>query len=910
MLARSAKTCASAITDYCECSICRNSVRNFRIGQHPYHSQRTVQTAFDSTTTTPRALSFQEELFRAVDNWLLDASLFGRLRVTKRPVPSCRRFVAATRTLRSAGAIIGEQQPLLVRLSRNLPATSLDHTMTEEGVFFHRLRTWRHNPCLMRPVAAVVLLTMCLVGGVGILLAFPGVVLGILVAPVAARMVYAVEFLYPTGLGRWAHFFIIRLAQKARSPKTDDKNGGFHSRAMETRVEVVPERVYIHPLPQLLDNLGYLVLCVPPRTVTTSLGRVSVSNEQIVAFVVDCGDAVAVVRQLEIISDIHYNKQPIQVQSIVSTHKHWDHTGGNKDLAQHAVVGEHLNLIIGGAVEGVPGCNFPVADGEFLPLPRHGLNDMQDLVSVEAVATPAHTRGSMTYLLRTREGSNAGVYMFTGDTMFSAGSGVPFEADVDKHQEETATKHGYSAIKASAAGYAVERCFAELLARCGYNGDRSNSLSSDKVMLFSGHEYTAELLIRQLSQSVGDSCNWKLFSPDYFFETVSQLYVAMHRRSLPHSSGKLLCVPSSLQRELYINPQFRSLRKRGEILSGAIRHWNDHFAMVKIAEDYGLFENPHSNGTANARSKDGPPLSSTTRQWNLAAQNINRQVFTTVYADDFNDVIERLESGRISAAQASHVLKRMKTKLGTPSVNRRPIPNTLPSNRSVFKGLVGFVLLGSRPAALTLADARVLKLPPPTRATNNRIRISKIRLITVLTWLGLIEDNQEGRRLHAMIAQIWREALEFQGSVLGDLKLTVEDSSYNTVDVEGTSADDEVELGALKWVVYGLPWYGPKGNWCRPCAQPAIHYDPLHPVGRSNLPQHAGEMIRHDVFSCYLCRNATGCPLTDGSYSNTQTGESMRVHPSMNTINSTTCDEEGEAACIEVEMAASILKEA
>jgi hypothetical protein len=30
----------------------------------------------------------------------------------------------------------------------------------------------------------------------------------------------------------------------------------------------------------------------------------------------------------------------------------------------------------------------------------------------------------------------------------------------------------------------------------------------------------------------------------------------------------------------------------------------------------------------------------------------------------------------------------------------------------------------------------------------------------------------------------------------------------------------------------------------------------------------------------------------------------------MNTINSTTCDEEGEAACIEVEMAASILKEA
>ena len=319
---------------------------------------------------------------------------------------------------------------------------------------------------------------------------------------------------------------------------------------------------FIHPLPQLLDNLGYLVVCLPPpptqlRTTATSSNsndnhhqhqnnKVSIETQQennapIVAFVVDCGDATVVQEQIEMIIETHYKEychnqnqnsvlDNIQIHMILSTHKHHDHTAGNTPFKK-LEIGKHLKVIVGGAVEKVPGCNYPVADGELLPLPKDGCNDMNDVVEVEAIAAPAHTRGSIVYALRPKQHSHnreqeqheieelevdeyessdlpAPCFVFTGDTMFSGGGGVPFEAgshpDIENGQYGN-NVHGH--VRAGVGLHAVERCFAEILVRSmlpsmqtttnSYNYWHLNdylALMNDRFLVFPGHEYTNRIV--------------------------------------------------------------------------------------------------------------------------------------------------------------------------------------------------------------------------------------------------------------------------------------------------------------------------------------------------------------------------------------------------------------------------------
>jgi hypothetical protein len=192
------------------------------------------------------------------------------------------------------------------------------------------LRELRHNPCLMSPVTYGMLFVICLVWIITTLLKLPGLILGYFMAPLMHRFPFVIEFLYPTGLGRWVHFFIIRTVGRAtKKHKNGDMNRGYHSRALEQRVEVVKSRVFVHALPQLMDNLGYLVVCCPLKKIKKAtivshsngpLERISVSSEEarrIVAFVVDCGDADAVAAQVKLISERHYGGERIEIQSIL-----------------------------------------------------------------------------------------------------------------------------------------------------------------------------------------------------------------------------------------------------------------------------------------------------------------------------------------------------------------------------------------------------------------------------------------------------------------------------------------------------------------------------------------------------------------------------------------------------------------
>lgn len=769
-----------------------------------------------------------------------------------------------------------------------------------------RAREWRHNPCLMRPATALMLILFAVVWIVIFVLKFPSLVLGLFLSPILRRFHWVIEFWYPTAIGKWLHLTGVRLVNRSRSGTNQDDhadvNQGFHSRATETRVEIVRHRVYVHPLPQLLDNLGYLVVCVPstshqksninknqPRTTTTKAhvpvtkpaGQdvvtvdplANAQETKIVAFLVDCGDADAVVKYLKLIRKKFYGNKEIHVQAVLSTHKHHDHTAGNKAILEHAEWKKNpVKLIFGGAVEDVPYCNYPLANGDKLPLPRLGENRMDDVVEVEAVATPAHTRGSLTYVLRAKTGSATTasgpvVCLFTGDTMFSGGGGVAFEADIDPGQDDTASKMtANSYIYASASGNAVERCFAEILYRS--IAPAAGGPTRESLLLFPGHEYTSELLSRQLT-SPQESCKWRNFAPSAFFETVSQMYISQHRRFLPHSSGRLLNVPSSLERELVVNPQLRSLKQRGGVLLAALRLWNRNFATNKVSEVSGP-----AFISSNERAMTANKTRATETQWNLGVDDVNRKVFTTVYADDLDKIIDGLSSGSIDVRSAALRLEELKSAMDKPVIGRRPLPGTLPSSKNVYRGLLAFALLGSSPTAATLSDSVNMKMSSPIDSSSDRIRISKKRLIAVLHWLGLC-DGDDGLLMVRIIHQLWKETQEYTvrvGITVRDEQKTLDTSdetkndSHSATDLESMpDADDEVELGALKWIVYGIP-ERPKASWfsyCMPCSSKSKADDMPskdHPAGRLGMKRHGGELVRHDVLTCPLCRNATGCP--------------------------------------------------
>lgn len=782
--------------------------------------------------------------------------------------PSTSQAITAISHRRGGGPALELQRLLIPSTTAEAEPTAMFPSTMDD--LRQALREYRHNPCIMGPVTAIIVLLILLVGGLGLLLKAPIVLLTLLLSPALGRFNLIIEFLYPTALGRWVHLTLVKLMLKSRVRRPSDKNRGFHSRTIEMRVEIVPGRVYLHPLPQWSDNLGYLIVCVPkPKAAVeikpTPLGNVTIvdqaSDEPLVACVVDCGDAPTVKELLALISQVHYDAKTIEIQSILSTHKHHDHTAGNKGMLKDPELGASIKHVFGGAVEKVPCCNYPLANGECLPLPKSGNNDMNDLVEIEAVATPGHTRGSLVYIMRPKDGVTALVAacLFTGDTMFSGGTGVPFEADIDDDPEAKLTKMTpTSFIRATASLHAVERCFSEVMVR-SVRPDLVNQVSSDSILIFAGHEYTSELLARQFTQTMSESCRWKHFTPAVFFETVSHYYVALHRRALPHSSGKLLSAPSTLRRELLINPQLRMLHKRGEIVVRAVQLWHELFAKEKI----GYCASEHVKKRRFLARK----ALSTQSQWNLDGSDVDRPGFATMYQTDLDSIIEELDAGRINGRRAAQRLREARALLNYSTIARRPVPDTLPSDRMIVKGLFGFVLLGSSPTALTLSDSKAMKLPAPVVSSSDRIRISKSRLLTVLHWLGLLSDENDGRRLEAMMDQLWKETREYSEQLSSFDPSGTEKKLYNAVDVEAeVNVEDEVSLGALRWVVYGIPQRPPgwAAKFCMPCTNPQpVGPEQSHPITKCGLRQHNGELVRHDIYTCPLCVSAAGCPVAD-----------------------------------------------
>ena len=109
-------------------------------------------------------------------------------------------------------------------------------------------------------------------------------------------------------------------------------------------------------------------------------------------------------------------KSDCELVGVLTTHHHWDHAGGNAEVAK-----ERAGIaIVGGSQEGgrIPAATKLVHDGQ-----RFELGGMQ----ITALHTPCHTRGHVCYVVTGDPDQSP--LVFTGDTLFAGGCGRFFEGD-------------------------------------------------------------------------------------------------------------------------------------------------------------------------------------------------------------------------------------------------------------------------------------------------------------------------------------------------------------------------------------------------------------------------------------------------------------------------------------------------
>ncbi|KAG7464144.1 hypothetical protein MATL_G00184140 [Megalops atlanticus] len=147
--------------------------------------------------------------------------------------------------------------------------------------------------------------------------------------------------------------------------------------------------IKIIPVPVLSDNYSYLVID-------------TVSNKAVAVDPADPQTVQACVKE-----------EGVSLEAILCTHKHWDHSGGNKGLRK-------LNgscQVYGNAIDNIPGLTHPLSDKDSIEVGR---------MRFRAFFTPGHTVGHMIYLLDGRA-LGGPCSLFSGDLVFLSGCGRMFE---------------------------------------------------------------------------------------------------------------------------------------------------------------------------------------------------------------------------------------------------------------------------------------------------------------------------------------------------------------------------------------------------------------------------------------------------------------------------------------------------
>lgn len=165
-----------------------------------------------------------------------------------------------------------------------------------------------------------------------------------------------------------------------------------HSAARKSAV-VEQVNMKIELLPALSDNYMYLL----------------VDTETKEAAVVDPVEPVKVLDAVR--------KQGVRLTTVLTTHHHWDHAGGNEKLTRL-----------------MPGLRVYGGDDRVDALTKkvsHSHNFKIGSLNVKCLSTPCHTTGHICYFV-TKEGSDEPPAIFTGDTLFVAGCGKFFEGTAEQ----------------------------------------------------------------------------------------------------------------------------------------------------------------------------------------------------------------------------------------------------------------------------------------------------------------------------------------------------------------------------------------------------------------------------------------------------------------------------------------------
>jgi hydroxyacylglutathione hydrolase len=136
-------------------------------------------------------------------------------------------------------------------------------------------------------------------------------------------------------------------------------------------------------IPLLRDNYGYLVVC----------------QDTNVAAIIDPSEADPVLQRAE--------QEKVELNAILNTHHHRDHTGGNEGL----LAAENLDVY------------GHKSDAERIHGLTHGVDEGDEVrvgeLTGKVLFVPGHTKGHVAYLF--------GNALFCGDTLFVAGCGRLFE---------------------------------------------------------------------------------------------------------------------------------------------------------------------------------------------------------------------------------------------------------------------------------------------------------------------------------------------------------------------------------------------------------------------------------------------------------------------------------------------------
>lgn len=145
--------------------------------------------------------------------------------------------------------------------------------------------------------------------------------------------------------------------------------------------------VKIQPIPISKDNYSYLII----------------DKSSQIGVLVDPADALTV--------QVYIDEANVTIEGILTTHKHWDHSGGNLELKKL-----HKNArVYGNSIDGVPGLTHHVNDRD-----QFKVGNLQ----FTALFTPSHTVGHTAFVLEISPKC-----VFTGDLLFIGGCGRMFEGN-------------------------------------------------------------------------------------------------------------------------------------------------------------------------------------------------------------------------------------------------------------------------------------------------------------------------------------------------------------------------------------------------------------------------------------------------------------------------------------------------